>query len=213
MYKSKCISIWRHRSIVTVSVLIGTFAATAILAQRTADFPASKSESIDGIKSALAVQLGKSQGNTAKLQMRLTDDHAAVKEAAASVVSDFKKDGYSNQEATSGLAWTWYQLRVGPDAVPLTTGLSLRIIQQKAAKQGRLVVASNPNGAAISVDNIDWPTPTNAQGFADVGARHVLVRRDGLEPTEGTCNVGRDQTATFSAVLKKKGSKGTCSTK
>jgi hypothetical protein len=213
MYKIRRTLLWWNRPIFIILTLIGVLAGTAILAQRTADLRSAEAESMSGMKSALAVRLGKSTGNIGELQMRLSNDHAVVEKAASSVVPEFKRDGYSDQEAVSGLAWTWYQLRVGPNAVPLTSALSLGIIQQKAAKQGRLIVVSNPSGAAISVDSIEWPTPTNAQGFADVGSRHVLVARDGLEPVEGTCQVGRDQTATFSAMLKKKGSKAACTMK
>ncbi len=88
--------------------------------------------------------------------------------------------------------------------------LSRNIIQMKAAKLGKLVVNSVPNGADIFVDEAKWPGTTNNEGFADVGQRRVRVQKGGLQPAETMCNVMRDRVATFSAKLLASGSQADC---
>ncbi len=210
MCKSKWILSWKCNSMSLAVFLAGGLAATAFSAQRTTTLQSSGDDkAISGTEVALTERLVKSQ-NIGVVKRRLMDDRDAVKKAVPTVVPEFKKAGYSDQEAVSGLAWAWYELRAGQDAVPLTRDLSLGTIQTKAAKQGRLIVKSKPNGAAISVDRLEWRGPTNAEGFADVGNRQVKVSLEGLEPAEGICDVGRDRIVTFSATLQKKGSKAEC---
>lgn len=210
MCKGKLILSWKCNSMSLAVVLAGGLAATVLSAQRTTTLQSwGDDKPISGTEAALTKRLGKSQ-DMGVVKSRLMDDRAVVEKAAPTIVSEFKNAGYSDQEAVSGLAWAWYELRAGQDAVPLTRDLSLGTIQTKAAKQGRLIVKSKPNGAAISVDRLEWRGPTNAEGFADVGNRQVKVALEGLEPAEGICDVGRDRIVTFSATLQKKGSKAEC---
>lgn len=210
MCGNKWILLWRSNSTLLAVVLAGGLAAKVLSAQSVTTLQSgAKARAIDKIQDSLATRLGYLQ-EASVVKSRLAADRVTIEQAASTVIPAFRSAGYSDQEAISGLAWTWYQLRAGPDAVPLTAGLSVRIIQEKAVSQGRLIVTSKPAGAAISVDRIDWPGATNAEGFADVGKRRVRVARDGLEPAEGICDVGRDRIATFSATLKKKGSEAQC---
>lgn len=48
-----------------------------------------------------------------------------------------------------------------------------------AASLGRIVIVSEPTGAAVSIDGYRWQRPTNAEGFAEVGSRKVVLSKDG----------------------------------
>jgi hypothetical protein len=210
MRRSRWILAWKSNSIPFTVVSVAVLATTVLSAQRTTTWQSSgDTKTIHGMENVLTTRFAKSQ-DFDTLKMQLTEDRASVEKAGATVVPELKNAGYSDQEAVTGLAWTWYELRVGKDAVPLTTRLSLGIIQQKAAKQGRLIVHSKPNDAAISVDTVEWPSHTDAEGFADTGKRKIHVAKEKLEPADGTCDVIRDRIATFSATLRKKGSTAEC---
>lgn len=140
----------------------------------------------------------------------LARDRSVVEKAAPQVIDAFKREGYSAHHAVSGLAWSWYLLRVGETSLPIGKDFSAGLIQMKASKLGKLVVSSEPDGAAISVDEVTWPEETNTEGFADVGQRRIRVQKPGLDPAQQTCEVRRNRATTFSARLRVSGSEAEC---
>jgi hypothetical protein len=144
------------------------------------------------------------------VRIRLERDRSVLERAKPEVLQTFEAAGYSPTDAKSGLAWSWYLLRVGKGAVPLTKELTVEVIAKQATQLGRLVVKSRPDGATVFVDGTVWPDPTNTYGFATVGERRVRVVKSGRQPAEKVCAVVRDRVRTFSADLGASHSQARC---
>jgi hypothetical protein len=190
-----------------VLVLFASLYPIAAPGQRVGTLQASKDVTL--IEKDIAQQLLKEQ-SAAVVNEALSRDRRVIENTAPEVVNDFKRAGYSSDDATSGLAWSWYWLRVGKGSLPLGEELSANIVQKKATQMGKLVVNSDPDGAAIFVDEAEWPDSTKADGFADVGQRRVRVQKRELQPAETMCDVMRNRVATFSARLLASGSRADC---
>lgn len=144
------------------------------------------------------------------LRMRLDLDQRVVEEAGPDVLRTLEKAGYTREDATSALVWSWYLLRVGKGAVPLDKELTKAQIFKQVGKLGKLEVNSKPDGAVVYVDGTLWPMHTDSFGFASVGERRIRVERSGAQSAEKVCTVNRDSVTTFSAVLLPTGSKAEC---
>jgi hypothetical protein len=69
---------------------------------------------------------------------------------------------------------------------------------------GGLKVTSNPDGAAIRVDDKPWSDATNTQSSCKVGIRHVKLTKPGYQDELGDAIVKEGQWTLFHRDLKKK---------
>jgi len=69
---------------------------------------------------------------------------------------------------------------------------------------GGLKVTSNPDGAAIKVDDKLWSDATNAQSSCKVGTRHIRLTKPGYQDGVGDAIVKEGQWTLFHKDLKKK---------
>lgn len=188
-------------------LILSWFAPTALIAQRAETLQ--ESQSVGMIEAGIAQELSMKQ-STVFVKGALTRDRAVVEEVGPIVVEAFRKAGYSPDDAEAGLFWSWYWLRLGKDSLPLEEELSPQIIRAKAAKLGKLIVRSEPRGAAIIVDEVKWPADTDSDGFVVVGWRLVRVEKSGMQPAKSTCEVARNRVVTFRATLSAEGSHAEC---
>lgn len=140
----------------------------------------------------------------------LEGDQKVILEALPELEVLYGKMGYSRRDICAAVMWTWEALRTGPEPISLSTPIPRSMFQKNAASQGRLLVYSDPDGALIYVDNWRWRHPTNADGFAHAGERHVRVVKEGYAPAEANCKVEVERVTKFDARLRKKGSTATC---
>lgn len=82
--------------------------------------------------------------------------------------------------------------------------LDLDSFAKYAENYGGLRVRSRPAGAAISIDNLSWDGPTDAQNMCRVGARHVRLSKPGYYDEIGDADVKQGQWAIFERDLRKK---------
>src|SRR5262249_4496347 len=147
MYNTKSVLWWKRALSIFALILVTTLTVKIAPGQDISTLKSAFGEKdIKGTEIALADRLGKSE-DLDLVKSKLMEDRMTVEKAGRTVVPDLKNAGYSDKEATSGLAWTWYELRAGQHAVPLTTKLSMATIQARAAKLGRLIIKSKPNDA------------------------------------------------------------------
>lgn len=160
---------------------------------------------LEGMRRDLVVRLSGGAGNPSPLVLKALDrDHSVLSKGDLTVVGTWRETHKSQ------LAWSWYLLRIGPQAVPLSADLTEAELVRKAMNLGKIVVTSEPNGAVIFVDGVQWPQNTNQEGFAEAGYRRIRVQKPGLQPVEKNCAVQRDGITTFVAKLLTSGSQATC---
>lgn len=177
---------------------------------------------------ALAANVTLAQTSARAQQARILDSmHATVsralgKEATAPLAADrtladqaatriFEQYGAMRPEAEQLAAWSWFWLRLGPQAVPISQPLDLAKIQSKSSALGKVIIRSQPSDAAISVDGVSLgDLLTNTDVFADAGQRTVRVEKEGYAPAEQPCSVKAKATVTFSAMMGAKESPAEC---
>jgi hypothetical protein len=141
----------------------------------------------------------------------LANDRRVVQENAGPLSDVFRMSKFSNDETVRGIGSTWYSLRLGSRALPLTMPLTSGILQSKAKDMGRLAATSQPDQATIFIDRDQQNERTDTKDlFPDVGERTVRVEKPGYEPAEAKCVIKRDVMSTFKATLMAKGSTASC---
>lgn len=191
----------------------GLTALTAVLMSTgtgTAQAPLQLTSHLNTTQTRISTQLLTNNQPAELVKQVLAKDRIVVQESAGPLTDAFRTAKYSIDETVRGIGSTWYSLRVGKGALPLTTPLSSGILQSKAKEMGRLFVTSQPDQATIFIDREQWGEPTNADTFPDVGQRIVRVQKAGLQPAETTCAIKRDVKSTFTATLLASGSTATC---
>ncbi|MEN6532842.1 MAG: hypothetical protein ABFD89_04215 [Bryobacteraceae bacterium] len=197
-----------ERDTFRVALLLAVLACSAVtLAQKMQTLSGSRDVVL--MKNSITAHLSKDQSSKV-VRDALASDQQLLEEAAHDVINAFKRDGYSRNDGVKALAWGWYSLRVGGDRVPIAEKLSVNLIRQTAEKLSKLDVISHPKEADIFVDEIKWLHRTDAEGYANVGSRHVRVQKSGLEPAEQTCEIQRGIPTTFKATLRVSGSHAKC---
>lgn len=187
--------------------LVLVYNLTAASPQREPDVQ--ESDDLTAVEMSLSKRLSTTQ-NAAMVRTQLSSDRRTIEKTAPEMMGTLRRSGYSEKDASSAVAWGWFWLRLGPHAVPLPNELPTTVVQAKLDDLGKLIVNSQPDKAAIFVDDVEWPDPTNHEGFVEVGERSVRVSESGLEPARATCEVARNRTTNFRAFLRVKGSKAEC---
>lgn len=96
-------------------------------------------------------------------------------------------------------AWAEYRKKTPKGHLDLES-----FAEYAAENYGGLKVQSRPAGAAITVDNLPWDGPTDAQNMCGVGTRHVRLAKPGYYDEVGEADVKKGQWTIFERALREK---------
>jgi hypothetical protein len=108
---------------------------------------------------------------------------------------------FSDEDVQRITVQTWIDLRQAKPEGPLDLD---RFERYALESFGGLRITSQPEGAAIEVDQRPWADSTDAQSSCRTGNRHIKLSKDGYEDEVGDAVVKEGQWTLFNRTLKKR---------
>jgi hypothetical protein len=131
----------------------------------------------------------------------LDQDQKVVLAVLPELRKHYRDAGFSETDANDAAIWTWRQARTGPKAVPQYKQLTTADLLSR--RKGRLVIVSDPLGAAVTVDGYPWQDPTRASEFIDAGTVKIVLSLTDYATLTESFNVVADKKNEFTRPLKK----------
>lgn len=132
----------------------------------------------------------------------LRNDRTAIRAAywKLKVFYSDKQFGQSDTELSEITGRAWFEFRENNSKSRLTSDEVVALGQG----YGGLKIESDPQGAAIRVDDKGWTEPTNAESATRTGERAIRLSKLGYQDENGTAVVKQGEWTTFFRKLKKK---------